>query len=54
MRAKALIDAFTGGDPAMAASLKRVYESEDPATVSRGMVTPERMAYMRAVIEAAG
>lgn len=53
-RASALIAQFTGGDPAMLASLKRVYENEDPQTVSRGMVSPERQAYLQAVMEAAG
>jgi DNA-binding transcriptional MerR regulator len=52
-RAQELISAFTGGDPAMLASLKKVYENEDPQTVSRGMVSPERQAYMQAVMEAA-
>jgi DNA-binding transcriptional MerR regulator len=51
-RAKALIAQFTGGDPEMLASLKRVYENEDPQVASRGMVSPERQAYMNAVMAA--
>lgn len=52
-RARALIAQFTGGDPAMLASLRKVYENEDPQTVSRGMVTPDRQAYLQAVMAAA-
>ena len=38
---------FTGGDPAITGSLKRMYENEDPETVSRGMVDAEVFAYLR-------
>lgn len=51
-RAKALIGQFTGGDPEMLASLRRVYENEDPQAVSHGMVTPERQAYLQAAMAA--
>ena len=41
-----LIEAFTGGDPGIRASLQKMYESEGPQAASRGMVNPEVMAYM--------
>jgi MerR family transcriptional regulator, thiopeptide resistance regulator len=44
-RWQGLIEQFTGGDPGIAASLKRMYESEGPETASRGAVSPELMAY---------
>lgn len=51
-RARELVRAFTGGDPAMYASLERMYENEDPATVSRGVMDGEVMTYLRRAIEA--
>jgi DNA-binding transcriptional MerR regulator len=51
-RARELVRAFTGGDPAMYASLERMYQNEDPATVSRGVMDGEVMAYLRRAIEA--
>ena len=44
-RWQALIEQFTGGDPAIASSLKRMYESEGPEKASRGALSPELMAY---------
>jgi TipAS antibiotic-recognition protein len=51
-RARELVRAFTGGDPQMYASLERMYQNEDPATVSRGVMDGEVMAYLRRAIEA--
>jgi DNA-binding transcriptional MerR regulator len=47
-----LIEAFTGGDPAIRASLKRMYETEGPERASRGAVGSETMAYAQRAIEA--
>ena len=51
-RARGLLEQFTGGDPEMYASLKRLYETEGAEKASRGMVTPERAAYLQAAMEA--
>jgi DNA-binding transcriptional MerR regulator len=51
-RARELVRAFTGGDPAMYASLERMYQNEDPARVSRGVMDGEVMAYLRRALEA--
>ena len=40
-----LIQAFTGGDPGIAASLKRMYDEEGPEKASRGAVNPDVMEY---------
>jgi hypothetical protein len=37
---------FTGGDPAIAAGLKRMYEEEGPARASRGVADPADMEYL--------
>lgn len=47
-----LIEQFTGGDPGIMASLKKMYEQEGPAKASRGMVDPELMAYAQQAIAA--
>ena len=47
-----LIEMFTGGDPGIRQSLQNMYESEGPQTASRGMVSPELMAYAARAIEA--
>jgi MerR family transcriptional regulator, thiopeptide resistance regulator len=52
-RAGKLIEMFTGGDPGIAASLQRMYETEGPEKASRGMGSPEDFEYMNA-IRAAG
>jgi phytoene/squalene synthetase len=44
-RWNALIQAFTGGDPGIAASLKRMYDEEGPEKASRGAVDPALMEY---------
>jgi DNA-binding transcriptional MerR regulator len=41
-----LIQAFTGGDPGITASLKRMYAEEGAERASRGMVSPELMEYI--------
>jgi hypothetical protein len=51
-RARELVQAFTGGDPAMYASLERMYQNEDAATASRGTMDGEMMAYLRRAMEA--
>jgi MerR family transcriptional regulator, thiopeptide resistance regulator len=51
-RARELVRAFTGGDPAMYASLERMYQNEDPETASRGVMDGEVMAYLRRALEA--
>jgi DNA-binding transcriptional MerR regulator len=45
-RAAELIQMFTGGDPGITASLRKMYEQEDPQRLTRGMGSPEDMAYM--------
>ena len=49
---QSLIAAFTGGDPEMLVSLKKMYESEGPQQASRGMVDPEMMGFMNEAVEA--
>jgi DNA-binding transcriptional MerR regulator len=46
LRAGELIKLFTGGDPGIAASLKRMYEQEGPERASRGMADPADLEYM--------
>jgi hypothetical protein len=48
----ALIQAFTGGDPGIAASLKRMYAEEGPEKASRGAVNAEVMEYAGRAIAA--
>jgi DNA-binding transcriptional MerR regulator len=47
-RAGELIRMFTGGDPAIEASLQRMYQQEGPERASRGMASPEDLAYLEA------
>jgi MerR family transcriptional regulator, thiopeptide resistance regulator len=47
-RSGELIRMFTGGDPGIEASLKRMYEQEGPERASRGMASPEDLAYLDA------
>ena len=47
-----LIEAFTGGDPGIRASLQRMYETEGPERASRGAVNAETMAYAQRAIAA--
>lgn len=53
-RGRELVAMFTGGDPGITASLKEMWEKEDPETVSHGMVDAEVMAYYGKVQAAAG
>ena len=46
-RARELLAAFTGGDPGIAESMRRMWDAEDPAELSRGMVDRELFAYSR-------
>jgi DNA-binding transcriptional MerR regulator len=52
-RSRELLDMFTGGDPGIQASLKRMYETEGPEKASRGMADPAVFAYL-AQVRAAG
>jgi hypothetical protein len=45
-RSGELIRQFTGGDPGIAASLKRMYEEEGPERASRGVADPQDLAYL--------
>jgi TipAS antibiotic-recognition domain len=49
-RARELIAAFTGGEPDIAASLERVWSTEDPERVSHGMVDRELAEYAGRVL----
>ncbi len=51
-RWKALIEAFTGGDAGIAASLKRMYAEEGSERASRGAVNAEVMEYAGRVLSA--
>jgi MerR family transcriptional regulator, thiopeptide resistance regulator len=53
-RWQALIDAFTGGDPGIRASLQRMYDEEGPEKASRGMVDPALMEYAGRAISLRG
>ena len=52
-RSRELLDMFTGGDPGIQASLKRMYETEGPEKASRGMADPAVFAYLAQVRAAA-
>jgi DNA-binding transcriptional MerR regulator len=45
-RAGELIHMFTGGDPAIEASLQRMYQTEGPEKASRGMASREDLEYL--------
>jgi DNA-binding transcriptional MerR regulator len=45
-RWRELLEAFTGGDPGIKASLNRMYAEEGPEKASRGAVSPELMEYV--------
>lgn len=47
-----LVEAFTGGDPGIAAAARRSYE--DPAMQQKGGLDPSLFAYVREAAEAAG
>ena len=44
-RSRELLEMFTGGDPGIQASLKRMYDTEGPEKASRGAMNPELMEY---------
>jgi DNA-binding transcriptional MerR regulator len=52
-RSRELLTMFTGGDPGIEASLKRMYETEGPEKASRGMADPEVFEYLAKVRAAA-
>ena len=52
-RSRELIEMFTGGDPGIQASLKRMYETEGPEKASRGMADPAVFEYLAKVRAAA-
>jgi hypothetical protein len=47
-----LIEQFTGGDPGIAASLKRRYATEGAERASHGAMSAETMAYAARAMEA--
>ena len=51
-RAGELIQMFTGGDPGITESLRRMYQQEDPQKLTRGMGDPADMEYMAAIRKA--
>jgi hypothetical protein len=53
-RWQALIQAFTGGDPGIAASLKRMYEQEGAEQASRGVMSPGLSEYVGRAMAARG
>jgi len=52
-RSRELLDMFTGGDPGIQASLKRMYETEGPEKASRGMADPAVFEFLARVRAAA-
>jgi DNA-binding transcriptional MerR regulator len=51
-RWQALINAFTGGDPGITASLKRMYDEQGAPKASRGAMSPELSEYVQQVMAA--
>ena len=51
-RWNALIEAFTGGDPGIRASLQRMYDEQGPEQASRGAVNAEVMEYAQRALAA--
>jgi DNA-binding transcriptional MerR regulator len=51
-RCRTLIHAFTGGDPEMYESLRRMRENEDPLAASRGLMDGDLIAYLERAMEA--
>lgn len=51
-RWRALIAAFTGGDPGIHAALEQQYTERDPQEVSRGAMNAETMAFAQAAMRA--
>jgi MerR family transcriptional regulator, thiopeptide resistance regulator len=53
-RWRSLIEAFTGGDHGIAASLERMYEQESAPQASRGALSPELTEYVGRAMAARG
>jgi MerR family transcriptional regulator, thiopeptide resistance regulator len=53
-RWQALLQAFTGGDPGITASLKRMYDEQGAEHASRGAMSPGLQEYMGKVMAARG
>jgi DNA-binding transcriptional MerR regulator len=53
-KARELLTAFTGGDPAMYESLRRKYEAEGPEQASRGMMDAETADYLQRAMAVTG
>jgi MerR family transcriptional regulator, thiopeptide resistance regulator len=51
-RAGELVHAFTGGDPEMYASLRRMRENEEPLSASRGLMDGDLVAYLERAMAA--
>jgi DNA-binding transcriptional MerR regulator len=51
-QARGLLESFTGGDPAMYASLQRMYDAEGPEKASRGAMSAETSAYLQQAMAA--
>jgi len=51
-RWQALVEQFTGGNPEIAASLKRMYEDQGVERASRGMIDPELSEYVQRAMQA--
>jgi DNA-binding transcriptional MerR regulator len=51
-RWNALVEAFTGGDPGIRASLQRMYDEQGPEKASRGAVNVEVMEYAQRAMAA--
>jgi DNA-binding transcriptional MerR regulator len=51
-RWQALVEAFTGGDPGIRASLQRMYDEEGPEKASRGAVNADVMEYAGRALKA--
>lgn len=50
-KARTLLAAFTGGDPAMYASLQKMYETEGPERASRGVADAATQQYLRQAMD---
>lgn len=51
-RYQTLVQAFTGGDPGIQASLSKMYEEQGPEKASRGMIDMEIMNYIGQAMQA--
>ena len=48
-RSRELLQAFTGGDPGISDSMRRMWDNEDPEQISRGVVDRELFGYAKQV-----